>query len=155
MGFRVTELVLGLVDGRQDTWFADNSPVIGNKEAGKRPLSNDEFGPNHIKVLPDQFLFDVSVHETFLLVYVLGLKWNTNLFPTNNLLLTGKLYDYLFNIVLGIELVTGISIQELAPEHYTTLKSCWRFAFQRAYRHSSWQVGLELVCSSIKNLGHA
>ena len=32
--------------------------------------------------------------------------------------MTGKLYDYLFNIILGTELVTGNSVQELAPEHY-------------------------------------
>ncbi|KAG4925024.1 hypothetical protein JHK87_050564 [Glycine soja] len=46
-----------------ETWKKE---TIIKKEAGKRPVSNGEFGPNHIKVLPDQFLSDVSVHVTII-----------------------------------------------------------------------------------------
>ncbi|KAG4954695.1 hypothetical protein JHK87_040289 [Glycine soja] len=81
--------------------------------------------------------FNVGLYVS--LVWIWGGSFNVGFVTAG-----GKLYDYLFNIVLGTELVTDNSIQELALEHYTTLKSCWRFAFHRAYRHSSWQVGLQL-----------
>jgi len=38
-------------------------------------------------------------------------------------LLTGNLYDYLFNIVLGTELVTGNSVQVFPPQHLLLYKS--------------------------------
>ncbi|KAL5180733.1 Sulfite exporter TauE/SafE family protein 3 [Glycine soja] len=43
-----------------ETWKKE---TIIKKEAGKRHVSNGEFGPNHIKVLPDQFLSDVTIIE--------------------------------------------------------------------------------------------
>ncbi|KAG5095186.1 hypothetical protein JHK84_050774 [Glycine max] len=110
------------------------------KEAGKHPVSNGEFGPNHIKVLPDQFLSDVAIIEN---VY-----WKE----------------------FGLLVFVWVSFPalQIGKENYTTTCPTFYWAlnllqYSTPLSHAGDLLFTghivtppdKLVCSSIKNLGHA
>ncbi|CAJ1973863.1 unnamed protein product [Sphenostylis stenocarpa] len=106
-----------------ETWKKE---TIMKKEAARRQESNGSGAEVEYKPLPsgpnDVTVKDTKEYEVTILCSSGSYIQRYFHFKSNNVDFAdcqGNLYEYLFNIVLGTELVTGNSVQELPPEHYS------------------------------------